>query len=189
MSNLATASVSTPSQLVRIWHVETLSTVARDPNAVRFVRTSYCLVPASWTQLDEVAMRERILYALDLSYRFRNHQSARSGDPAEIWWVAVGFELVDAVTMPPTTHGDEEVDLEYVSVRADRAIHPGVIDAAARQVVECWYVARPGLDAQPWTETFSAFRYDADDTCHLVKFRDRAPMFEAAFGGGVIRSA
>jgi hypothetical protein len=181
MSNLATVSISTPSQLVRIWHVETLSTVARDPNAARFVRTSYCLAPASWAKLDEVAIRERILYALDLSYRFRNHQSARSGDPAEMCWVAAAFELVHASTMPGSISGDEDDALERISVRADRDIHPDVIDAAIGQVLAVWSNDRPGLDAQPWTETFSAFRYDADDTCHLVKFRDRAPMFEAAF--------
>ncbi|MFN0248683.1 MAG: hypothetical protein ACKV2T_17470 [Kofleriaceae bacterium] len=157
--------------------------MARHPNASRFVRTSYGLVPSSWRELDNTAVRDRILYALDLSYRSRNSQSAKAGDPNEMLWIAVAFEFVEPTAMPPRTL--HESDLEHVSVRIDRDIHPEVIDAAGTLVLAERYRARLGLDKQPWNDAFSAFRYEEDDTCDLVEFRDRAPMFEAAFGANL----
>lgn len=183
MSNLATASIPSSSwQLVRVWHVETLDTVAHHPNAPRFLRTSYGAVPATWKKLDDVAVRDRVRYALELSYRSRNYQSAKSGDKAAMIWVAISFELVDKIAMAPHIAGDEDEDLERVTVRVDRCIHPEVIGAAVSQVVATWYAARPGLDAMPWTEAFSTFRFDEDDTCHLVKARERAALFGATCG-------
>jgi hypothetical protein len=186
MSNLPASITSLSKQLVRIWHVETLDTVAAHSNAVRFLRTSYCVVPFAWKKLDALAVRDRVLYALQLSYRFRNHQSAKSGDEAEMLWVAVAFEFVDKLEMAPTIDGDEDEDHERVTVRTDLDIHPDVIDAAVSQVIATWYAARPGLDAKPWTDAFSTFRYDDDDTCHLVKFRERAALFDASFGANAV---
>lgn len=187
MSNLATASIPSPSwQLVRVWHVETLDSVAHHPIAPRFLRTSYCLAPSTWKKLDDLALRDRLLYALDLSYRFRNYQSAKSGDKAEMIWVAVAFELVDKIAMAPYVDGDEDEDFERVTVRVDRNIHPDVTDAAVSQVIATWYAARPGMDAKPWTDAFTTFRFDEDDTCHLVKSRDRAALFEASFGPNAV---
>ncbi len=183
MSDLATASPPAPWQLIRVWHVETLSTVAGHPDAPRFLRTSYGIVPSCWRRFNGDEVRARVFYALELAYRSRNHQSAKSGDPAEMLWVAVGYEMVDAIEMAPLIDPyDDDDDFERVSVRIDRDIHPDVIDAAAALVMEAWSKPRPGIDAKPWTETFTAFRYEEDgDTCHLVKFRERLPTFEAAF--------
>lgn len=167
-------------RLIRIWHVETISTAAHLANAPLFSRTSYCIVPSAWLQLGEPAQFDRILFALDLAYDKRNYVSSRSGDPAQMWWVAVGFELVNDKAMPGWAPDD---DGERVMVRRE-GVHPALIDAAAARVIDAWRVDRAGIDTKPWTEAFTAIRFEEDGvTCHLVGFRDRASLFEATFAG------
>lgn len=183
MSQPLTAAASSPSpswKLVRVWHVETLSTVAQHPEAKRFLRTSYGIVPASWGSLSAQAMLDRVLFALNLSYGVRNAQSARAGDPAEMLWIAASCELVDEGSRSSPV--EDAADDELVSVRIDRPIHRAVIEGAAQEVIAARRSERDGIQTQPWQRAFSAFRFDEDgDTCHLLRHPERAAAFAAAF--------
>lgn len=162
-------------KLLRIWHVEVLSTVAHRGDAVTFRRTSYCVAPARWEALDRDALDARVDVLLAASYAKRNHVSARSGDPSEMLLVAFDHEWVAPETMPPEI--DREADGMVV---ANVAIHASLKETACqRWLPEAGRVPRPGIDARPWRSGFAAFRVDeTGETWHLVPRAEADEVFD-----------
>jgi hypothetical protein len=161
------------SRLLRIWHVEVLSSVASRPGASTFTRTSYCIAPERWAQLPAAELQRRCEMLLEASYRQRNHQTAQSGDATEMWWIGYAFEWVAPHEMPiePFAIG------ERVWLRAS-----GVADAlkfGALEAIEALLSApRPGLDAKPWQDAFTAWAIDDGDNWKIAKYSERAAAFE-----------
>ncbi len=161
--------------LLRIWHVEVLSTVAHRGDAITFRRTSYCVAPERWQSLDRDALDTRVGVLLAASHARRNHVSARSGDPSEMLLVAYDHEWVARETMPPVV--DREADGMVVT---NDAIHPLLKETACQSwLPEAVRVPRPGVDARPWRSGFSAFRVDeTGETWHLMSRADSDEVFE-----------
>lgn len=160
--------------LLRIWHVEVLSSVADNPSASTFTRTSYCVAPERWAALPGAELQRRCELLLQASYRQRNAQTAQSGDATEMWWLAYAFEWVAPHEMPAETN---VVIGERVWVRASSGAAELKL-GAIRTIGAMLAAPRPGLDATPWQDAFSAWAIDSDgESWKILKYSER----EAAF--------
>lgn len=145
-------------RVLRMWHVEVLSSVAARAEAHTFTRTSYGIAPESWAALPEAELVRRCEQLLDASYRRRNAQTAASGDPAEMWWIADAFEWLAPHEMP----GEQGDVAAHVWVKANGAVADGLLARAIAELAASWRLPRPGVDAAPWRDAFSAFAINAD---------------------------
>jgi hypothetical protein len=163
-------------RLLRIWHVEVLSTVAHRSDAVTFRRTSHCVAPERWQAFDRNELDTRVGMLLAASYAKRNHVSARSGDTSEMLLVAYDHEWVARETMPPVAA--READGVIV---CNDAIHEHLRERACHGwLPEAVGVPRPGVDARPWRAGFAAFRIDeTGETWHLVSHAESGEVFDS----------
>jgi len=164
------------SGLLRIWHVEVLSSVAANPGAVTFSRTSYCVAPARWESLAKDDLDRRVGVLLDAAYAKRNHEMAQTGDPTPTWLIAYDHEWVAADEMPasePTHHA-------VMIATAD--IATALVESAISQIDDLRGLARPGRASNPWQQSFSAWSVDDDDSWRIPKRGERAAMFSSRLG-------
>jgi hypothetical protein len=82
-----------------------LASVAGDPNAHTFTRTSYCLAPASWRELDEDELSGRLETVLLAGYAKRNHTLRGTDDPTPMQLISWDCEWVpsEAIAQRPWT--------------------------------------------------------------------------------------
>ena len=163
--------------LLRIWHVEVLSSVADKPNAHMFARTSYCVAPETWKQLspDELGRRAGVL--LDAAYAKRNHQMAQTQDPTPMWLVAYDQEWVAPDEMPALSPAQDAL------VVGNPNITPALVERAVADIDGLRGQARPGVKAKAWADAFSAWSVEANgETWNLLKYSDREPVFSERLG-------
>lgn len=162
-------------RLLRIWHVETLSTIAHRSDAYTFGRTSYCVAPERWQALGREDLDARVGVLLAASYAKRNHLSAQSGDAAEMWLIAYDHEWVAPGTMAPEIDGE----VDGVVLHNDE-IHDALKERACHGwLSEARQTPRPGIDARPWKSGLSAFRVEeSGETWHLVKRAEVDELFD-----------
>jgi hypothetical protein len=162
-------------RLLRIWHVEVLSTVAHRSDAYTFKRTSYCVAPEGWQALGRDEIDARVCVLLTASYAKRNHIMAQSGDPAEMWLVAYDHEWVSREPMDPIPSREVDgmvVNNEAISDDLKKKACLGWLSEVCRD-------PRPGVAARPWYSAFSAFRVDeGGQAWHLLKPGESEDVFD-----------
>lgn len=163
--------------LLRIWHVEVLASVAGNPVAYLFARTSYCVAPGSWRELsaDELGRRAGVL--LHAAYAKRNHLSAQNDDPTPMWLIAYDHEWVADAEMAPLSSVQDGM------VVHNAEISPIVVDRAIDELDGLRTQPRPGLATRPWQQAFSAWRVEANgETWHLLRHDERETVFSECLG-------
>jgi hypothetical protein len=159
--------------LQRIWHVEVLGSVATNPNAHLFLRTSYCVAPLSWVERAEAVQRDRIRTLVDASYARRNRQMAQTGDATETWWLGFSYELVDdGREMPPSP---EDVAAR-IWLRSHPEVAPELVGPAIAELTSAWRKPRPGLAARPWESAFTSFAVDEEENWKILRAGDAATL-------------
>jgi hypothetical protein len=163
--------------LLRIWHAEAIESVIQHPQGVHFLRTSYLTAPEQWRNLPQPELVNRVEQLLNASYRRRNWSTAQSDDPTPMVPFAFYFEWVDLDDSPAIT--DTRV-APWVLPNANA--HPNLVENAIADIDARLQTVRPGINARAYSEAFSVFRIDPDDTWHLIDDRDRAALFADRFG-------
>lgn len=158
-------------QLLRVWHVEVLSSVADRPNAIPLARTSYAVVPGHWRSLPANELSARVGVLVEASYARRNQQMAQTADPTPTWPIGFAHEWVGPHSTPAREPRDEAVTLTRSPV-AD-----AVVARALGEMKQLRAAARPGLDAQPWKAAFSAWSVDAQNDWKVLKHAERDAAF------------
>jgi hypothetical protein len=67
--------------LLLIEHHECLASVANNPRAYVFKRSSYCVAPPSWRALKAADLKRRVRILLDAAYQVRNAWVYQTDDP------------------------------------------------------------------------------------------------------------
>lgn len=80
--------------LIKLTHEEVLASVLGNPNAHTFTRTSYCLAPQSWKEMDTEEMVGRLEHVLLAGYAKRNHTLKNTDDPTPMELLTLDFEWV-----------------------------------------------------------------------------------------------
>jgi hypothetical protein len=156
-------------RLLRIWHVEAIESVTHHPNAAMFSRTSYCLAPNRWEDFEPSELLRRVEFLLEAHYRRRNYQTAQTGDPVGMLWIAYAFEWVARSEMPANTSDNVDEDIWVTS----RPVDEELVMRAITQIEAKWRQPRPGIDSRPWSDGFGLFGIEADgETWKLLRSRD-----------------
>ena len=162
--------------LLRLWHVECLDTVIDQPTAYSFTRESYISAPAAWRELPIAQLLARIEQLLIAHYNQRAATSMTADDRARQEPFAYWFEWVERADHP----GDPEAQANpYILPKA--GAHPAVVEAAVAELTKRLRAPRKGIDAKCYDDAFTAIRIDENDSWHLVKYADRAPLFAARY--------
>jgi hypothetical protein len=163
--------------LLRVWHVECLDTVIEQATAYSFTRESYVSAPQAWRELPHKQLLARIEQLLIAHYDHRARTSMTETDRARQVPFAYFFEWVERADHPadPTAQADPFV---LPQARA----HPALVEAAIIELTTRLRAKRKGIDSKCYDDAFTAIRIDENDTWHLVKFADRAPLFAARYG-------
>lgn len=163
--------------LLRVWHVEVLASVASAPGAYLFARTSYCVAPSSWRELSTDDLGRRAGVLLHAAYAKRNHLTAQSDDPTPMWLIAYDHEWVADAEMAPMSPVLDGMVVHNAEISSEN------VDSAIVELDKLRTQPRPGLDARPWQQAFSAWRVEANgETWHLLRHDERETVFSECLG-------
>ncbi len=147
----------------------------RQLDPATFMRTPYLSVPASWRSFTLSQRAARIEQALNAHHRIRWATSRTIDVDERIIVFALDFEWVNRADLPAIPNARSD------SWRFPCAkYNPVFIEIARGQIDANLQPVRLAIDARRYADEFEGFRFDEDNSWHIIDWSERAAMFSAA---------